>query len=72
MNWILEELSKRRLDERPKESESTGTVHKFEVKISLDGTLMKSAVFAENLSRATTIAEKIFGKKNIKSRPVKK
>jgi len=72
MNWIVDELKKYQLDEKAKESETTGTVHKFEVKVSLDGTLMKTAVFAENLSRATKIAEKLYGKKNVKSRPVKK
>ena len=71
-SWIDGELEKHRLDERPKESSSTGTVHKFVVKVSIGGTLMQTAVFAENVSRAKKIANKMFGASNVKTIPVKK
>lgn len=71
MSWLDEELSKHRLTERGKESESTGRVYKFTVKVSIDGTLMQTAVFAENISRAKKIANKLYGSNNVKSQPVK-
>ncbi len=71
-SWIDGELEKHRLDEKPKESASTGIVHKFVVKVSIGGTLMQTAVFAENVSRAKKIANKLFGASNVKTIPVKK
>lgn len=71
MNWLDEELNKRRLVERSKESESTGRVHKWHVKVSIDGTIMQTAIFAENVTRAKKIAKKLFGQRNIKAPPVK-
>lgn len=72
MSWIDDEIEKRRLDERGKQSETTGRVHKFEVKVSLDGTTMMTVIFAENIARAKKIAAKLYGQRNIKSQPVKK
>ena len=71
-SWIHDEVEKHRLDEKPKESESTGRVHRFMVKVSLDGTLMQTAVFAENIGRARSIAKKLFGANSVRSQPVKK
>ena len=71
-SWIADEIEKQRLDEKPKESASTGSVHKFVVKVNIGGTLMQTAVFAENVSRAKKIANKLFGASNVKTIPVKK
>jgi 6-pyruvoyl-tetrahydropterin synthase len=71
-SWLDDKLQKHRLDEKPKESSSTGSVHKFVVKVSIGGTLMQTAVFAENVSRAKKIANKMFGASNVKTIPVKK
>ncbi len=71
-SWLDDKLQKHRLDEKPKESSSTGTVHKFVVKVSIGGTLMQTAVFAENVSRAKKIANKMFGASNVKTIPAKR
>lgn len=71
MNWIDEELSNRRLDEKEKDS-SGGTAKKFTMRVRLNGTLMTTAVFAENQRRAKTIGEKLFGKGNVRGLPVRK
>jgi hypothetical protein len=71
MSWIDDELETRRVDEKTKDS-STGTAVLFKVTVSLDGTLMQTAVYAENARRAKIIAEKMFGKGKTRGLPVKK
>ncbi len=71
MSWVTDELSKRRLDEKKSDS-SIGTVKRFEARVKLNGVLMSTAVFAENARRARTIAEKLFGKGNVRGLPVQK
>jgi hypothetical protein len=70
MSWIDDELSKRRLDE--KKSSNIGTVKRFVARVRVDGTLMSTAVFAENQRRARTIAKKLFGDDNVRGMPVEK
>ena len=71
MNWVQEELAKRKLDEKKSDS-SIGTAKKFELRVRVGGVMMKSAVYAENPRRAKTIAEKLFGKGNVRGLPVQK
>jgi len=71
MTWIDDELKTRRVDEKKSESTS-GTAHRYRVRVSVDGTLMVTAVYAENARRAKTIAEKLFGKGKVRGLPVKK
>ena len=70
MNWIEDELKTRRVDEKKKDS-SSGTAHLHRVRVSVNGTLMVTAVYAENARRAKTIAEKLFGKGTVRGLPVK-
>ncbi len=71
MSWVDDELSKRRLDEK-KSSSNIGTVKRFVARVRVDGTLMSTAIFAENQRRAKTIAEKLYGKGNVRGLPVEK
>ena len=71
MNWVQKELAARRLDEKSAKT-TTGTVKRFVARVRVDGTLMSTAVFAENARRARTIAEKLFGKNNVRGLPVEK
>jgi len=71
MSWIDHELAIRRMDEEKKDS-SIGTASLYRIRVSVKGTLMVSAVYAENPRRAKTIAEKLFGKGNLRGLPVKK
>jgi len=71
MSWIDDELGTRRVDEKKSDS-SIGTAHLYKVRVSVKGTLMMTAVYAENVRRAKTIAEKLFGKGNIRGLPTKK
>jgi hypothetical protein len=70
MSWIDDELANHRFDEKKKDS-SSGTAHLYRVRVSVKGTLMVSAVYAENVRRAKSIAEELFGKGNIRGLPVK-
>ena len=70
MSWIDDALAARRLDEKKKDS-SIGTAHLYKIRVRVHGTLMVSAVYAENARRAKTIAEELFGKGNIRGLPVK-
>ena len=71
MNWVQQELHARRLDEKKKDSDSSiGTVKRFIVRVSIKGTIMKTAVFAENFRRARTLAEELYGKGSVKTQPV--
>ena len=70
MSWLDDELETRRVDEKKKDS-SIGSAKLFKVRISVKGTLMVSAVYAENARRAKTIAEELFGKGNVRGLPVK-
>lgn len=72
MNWVQEELSKRKLEEKKKSDSSIGTAKKFEARVRVDGVMMKTAVYAENQRRAKTIAEKLFGRGNVRGLPVQK
>lgn len=72
MNWVLEELRARRLDEKKKDDSSIGTVKRFVARVKVNGVLMQTAVFAENARRARTIAEKLFGRGNVRGLPVQK
>jgi len=71
MNWIEDELDSRRVDEKKKRS-STGTAYLYKVRVNVNGTLMLTAVYAENQRRAKSIAEELFGKGKIRGLPVKK
>lgn len=71
MSWIDDELANRRVDEKTKSS-STGSASRYQIRIRVKGTLMVSAVYAENPRRAKTIAEELFGKGNVRGLPVKK
>jgi hypothetical protein len=71
MNWIKNEIDSRRLTEKKKDTEKSGTVSRYVVRVSVNGVTMKTAVFAENFKRARSIAEKLFGKGNVKTQPVK-
>lgn len=70
MSWIDDELENRRVDEKKKDS-SIGTASLYRIRVSVKGTLMVSAVYAENPRRAKTIAEELFGKGNLRGLPVK-
>ena len=70
MTWIDDELDSRRMDEKKKDS-SIGTAKLFRIRVRVKGTLMVSAVYAENARRAKTIAEELFGKGNLRGLPVK-
>jgi len=54
------------------EAESTGSIHLYQLRVSVGGTTILTGVYAESIKRATDIAEKLFGKANIKGRPTKK
>jgi transposase len=69
MTWIDDELEFRRIDEKKKDS-SIGTAKLFRIRVRVGGTLMVSAVYAENPRRAKKIAEELFGKGNIRGLPV--
>lgn len=71
MSWIDDELQSRRLDEKKSES-SIGTAKRFVARVKINGVLMTTAVYAENQRRAKTIAEKLFGKGNVRGQPVQK
>lgn len=71
MSWIDDELENRRVDEKNKGS-STGSASRYQVRVRVKGTLMVSAVYAENARRAKMIGEELFGKGNIRGLPVKK
>ncbi len=70
MTWIDDELDSLRMDEKKKDS-SIGTAKLFRIRVRLKGTLMVSAIYAENPRRAKIIAEELFGKGNIRGLPVK-
>ncbi len=70
MTWIDDELDFHRMDEKKKDS-SIGTAHLFRIRVRVKGTLMVSAVYAENARRAKIIAEEVFGKGNIRGLPIK-
>lgn len=70
MSWIDDELANHRFDEKKKDT-SVGTASLYRVRVSIKGTLMVSAVYAENPRRAKIIAEELFGKGNIRGLPVK-
>lgn len=72
MNWIRDELDARRLDEKKDSDSSIGTVKRFVARVRINGVLMSTAVFAENERRAKTIAEKLYGKGNVRGQPVRK
>ena len=71
MSWIDDELATRRVDEKKKSDSSIGTAKLYKIRVRVHGTLMVSAVYAENPRRAKTIAEKLFGKGNIRGLPTK-
>jgi len=52
--------------------EATGSIQLYQVRVRVGGTSVLTGVYAESVTRATDIAEKLFGKKNIKTRPVTK
>ena len=66
MDWLVDELEKR-LDEKA----DTGSLHQFVVRVRIDGTTMKTAVWAENKSRAKKLANHQFGAANVISEPTK-
>lgn len=70
MTWIDDELASRRMDEKKKDS-SIGSASLYKVRVSINGTLMHTGVYAENPRRAKTIAEELFGKGKIRGLPVK-
>lgn len=72
MNWIEDELATRRVDEKQKTKSSAGTAHLYKVRVSIKGTMMITAVYAENVRRAKTIAEELFGKGKVRGLPVRK
>jgi hypothetical protein len=71
MSWVDDELAIHRVDEKKKDSNSIGSASLYKVRVEVDGTLMITAVYAENARRAKTIAETLFGKGKIRGLPVK-
>ena len=70
MSWIDDELGTRRVDEKKKDS-SIGSASLYKVRVEVNGTLMLTAVYAENARRAKIIAEKLFGKGKTRGLPTK-
>ena len=70
MSWVDDKLAAHRVDEKKKDS-SIGSASLYKVRVEVNGTLMLTAVYAENARRAKIIAEKLFGKGNTRGLPTK-
>ena len=69
-NWVDGILDKVRLEEKDSK-EPTGPVNKYEVRVTVEGTVLLTYVYAENVERARRVARKLFGKTSLKSPPKK-
>lgn len=53
------------------EADSTGSIRLYQIRVSVGGTTILTGVYAESTKRARDVAEKLFGKTNIKGMPKK-
>ena len=67
-NWISKALDEFMLGEA-KNKEATGNIYKYEIRVSVEGTVLLTYVHAENVDRARRLARKLYGKDSLKSPP---